>query len=202
MYLLRTIQRKDGWMFAHKHRVHINDKKGHFLLSGLIGRTLPAADYKEFQQIIVLCIGTDRSTGDSLGPLTGTFLEKKQPPAHIIGNIDRPVHARNLDHIIKKINKEYTSPFIIAVDAGLGKKSSVGYIDVKKGPLKPGTGVNKKLTAIGNMHITGLVNVGGYMEYMVLQSTRLSIVIKMAELIAKGLNKSLINIKQEKKAYD
>ena len=29
---------------------------------------------KKHQPIIILCIGTDRSTGDSLGPLVGSFL--------------------------------------------------------------------------------------------------------------------------------
>ncbi|MEK0397302.1 DUF1256 domain-containing protein, partial [Lactobacillus delbrueckii] len=28
------------------------------------------------RELVVVCIGTDRSTGDSLGPLTGTFLEE------------------------------------------------------------------------------------------------------------------------------
>ena len=29
--------------------------------------------------IVFVCIGTDRSTGDSLGPLVGTLLEEKVP---------------------------------------------------------------------------------------------------------------------------
>ncbi|MGB4008573.1 MAG: DUF1256 domain-containing protein, partial [Bacillota bacterium] len=36
-------------------------------------------------------------------------------------------------------------------------------------------------------HITGIVNVGGFMEYLVLQNTRLSLVIRMAEAIAGGI---------------
>ncbi|MGB4514418.1 MAG: DUF1256 domain-containing protein, partial [Bacillota bacterium] len=37
-------------------------------------------------------------------------------------------------------------------------------------------------------HVTGIVNVGGYMEYLVLQNTRLSVVAKMAEVISKALS--------------
>lgn len=120
----------------------------------------------------------------------------------ILGNINNPVHASNLESVIDKINSNYTKPFIIAVDAGLGKQSSVGYIDVKKGPLQPGTGVNKKLPEIGDMHITGLVNVGGYMEYLVLQSTRLSLVMKMAKIIAEGLKLSIETFQKEESVID
>jgi hypothetical protein len=38
------------------------------------------------------------------------------------------------------------------------------------------------------MHITGVVNTGGFMDFLVLQSTRLSVVMKMADIIARGLH--------------
>lgn len=48
-------------------------------------------------------------------------------------------------------------------------------------------GVSKTLPPVGDIHVTGIVNVGGYMEYLVLQNTRLSVVIRMAEVISKAL---------------
>ena len=185
-------------MIFEKKRVHIDDKNAAVLLNTVISNLIEKLNYTSDRDIIILCVGTDRSTGDSLGPLTGTLLKKNRIfPATIIGNIHTPVHASNLKETIDEINRKYVDPFIIAIDAGLGKQSSVGYIDVKKGPLKPGTGVNKTLPAIGSMHITGLVNVGGYMEYLVLQSTRLSVVFKMAETISSALNLTLSSIKKE-----
>ncbi len=179
-------------MFFETKRVHIDDKNSSVLLHSVISNLMSKLKYNSNRNLVILCIGTDRSTGDSLGPLTGTLLMKTgMLPAEVIGNIHNPVHASNLQEIIEEIKNKYRNPFIIAIDAGLGKQSSVGYIDVKKGPLKPGTGVNKQLPEIGDMHITGLVNVGGYMEYLVLQSTRLSIVLKMAETISSALNLSL-----------
>ena len=41
------------------------------------------------------------------------------------------------------------------------------------------------------MHITGIVNHAGWMDFMVLQNTRLGIVMKMAEIIADGLQHAL-----------
>ena len=103
------------------------------------------------------------------------------------GDIHNPCHGSNLESTIEDIESKYDNPYIIAIDSGLGKRSSVGSIDCKKGELQPGAGVNKKLPHVGDMHITGLVNVSGYMEYMVLQSTRLSVVVKMAEIISESL---------------
>lgn len=179
-------------MLFEKRRIHIDNKNAPELLYPIISRDILKLGFNKHRNLIILCVGTDRSTGDSLGPLTGTLLSKQNIlPAIIIGNIHNPVHASNLEQIINDIKDKYQNPFIIAIDAGLGKQNSVGFIDVKKGPLKPGTGVNKNLPEIGDMHITGLVNVGGYMEYLVLQSTRLSIVFKMAETIASALKLSI-----------
>ncbi|MDU5948577.1 MAG: spore protease YyaC, partial [Paenibacillus macerans] len=59
-----------------------------------------------------------------------------------------------------------------------------GSIQVVQGPLRPGAGVNKELPPVGDIHLTGIVNVGGFMEYFVLQNTRLSLVMRLADIIA------------------
>jgi putative sporulation protein YyaC len=69
----------------------------------------------------------------------------------------------------------------------------VGFVNLAPGSLKPGAGVNKDLPSVGQLHITGIVNVGGFMEYFVLQNTRLNIVMKMATLISKGITLGLNN---------
>ena len=87
----------------------------------------------------------------------------------------------------RKCGGTLKNPRIIAVDACLGHLHSVGSIQVGMGPLKPGAGVNKKLPEVGEVHITGIVNVAGFMEYFVLQNTRLSIVMKMADIISRSI---------------
>jgi putative sporulation protein YyaC len=143
--------------------------------------------------IVVVCIGTDRSTGDSLGPLVGTMLSKRRIDGiTIYGTLNQPVHALNLSDTMDEIAERFTHPFIVAIDACLGQHESIGTVQVGSGPMKPGAGVNKDLQPVGNMHITGIVNVGGFMEYLVLQNTRLSIVMQMAESISEGLIRSLL----------
>lgn len=141
--------------------------------------------------IIILCIGTDRSTGDSLGPLVGELLKKSCSHAKVLGTLEEPVHAGNLAKVLEQIKKDYKDPFIIAIDASLGRSENVGTIKIAPGAIKPGAGVNKDLPPVGNFHITGIVNVGGFMEYFVLQNTRLYLVMKMAEIISGGITEGL-----------
>lgn len=150
---------------------------------------------KQNRPVIILCIGTDRSTGDALGPLIGTHLSRlKLPQLHIYGTLDDPVHATNLEQYITVIQHQFFDPFIIAVDACLGRLDSIGCITLADGPLRPGAGVNKKLPEIGDAHITGIVNVGGFMEYMVLQNTRLNLVWRMSENISSIITRSYMKV--------
>jgi putative sporulation protein YyaC len=63
----------------------------------------------------------------------------------------------------------------------------VGYISVGEGPIRPGSGVNKELAPVGDMFVTGIVNFGGFMDFLILQNTRLHVVMRMADLIASGI---------------
>lgn len=139
------------------------------------------------QDLVVVCIGTDRSTGDALGPLVGTALKRQYAIQHVYGTLSKPVHAMNLQDTLHEIMSSHFSPYILAIDACLGKLTSVGSIQFASGPIKPGAGVNKKLPAVGNAHITGVVNVSGFMEYFVLQNTRLHLVYEMSKVIASGI---------------
>lgn len=152
--------------------------------------------------LIILCIGTDRSTGDSLGPLVGHKLKpiiKNYKDVNLIGNLENPIHAQNLQETIDKINNDYDNPFILAIDSSLGKYDRIGYLSIKNSPLRPGSGVNKVLPSVGDIAITGIVNVSGMMEFMVLQNTRLSLVMNMADIISKSIYLSLSRLYNERK---
>lgn len=150
-------------------------------------RTVMADAALAGRDIVILCIGTDRSTGDSLGPLTGSKLQTLRQYPHIFGTLTDPVHATNLPDTLRIIGGLFANPYLIAVDACLGRLENVGCVTLAPGPLKPGAAVNKDLPPVGDACITGIVNVGGFMEHLVLQSTRLSLVFSMAEIIAYGL---------------
>lgn len=139
-------------------------------------------------ELVVVCIGTDRSTGDALGPITGTLLAgRRMAGISVYGTLEQPVHATNLSDTILLLTERHRNSYVVAVDACLGKADNVGMVTVGVGSLRPGAGVNKELPAIGEVYITGVVNVGGFMEYFVLQNTRLFLVYRLAEVIAAGI---------------
>lgn len=172
-------------------QIDYTDIQAKSVLSNALNHHLVKRDPR--RPLIILCIGTDRSTGDALGPFVGTRLLEQNHDCYVFGTLESPVHAVNLKETIQHIERSFVHPYIIAVDACLGQSSSVGKIQFAQGPLKPGAGVNKKLPEVGDVHITGIVNVGGFMEYFVLQNTRLQLVISMAKVIADSIEQSIAN---------
>ena len=78
---------------------------------------------RPWKEIIILCIGSDRITGDSLGPLIGQQLSRHRwKNIHIYGTLDTPVHALNLESVLADIKKRHPSALILAVDASLGSR--------------------------------------------------------------------------------
>ena len=180
--LTQQLQSKDTF-FRIFYQDHLAPQKIKYALQSLLSQ-----QYQQGQQLVILCIGTDRSTGDALGPFIGTQLQRLfLPDAVVYGTLEEPVHALNLEDTIASIHNNYVNNYIIAIDACLGQLESVGMIDIGLGSVKPGAGVSKKLPAVGDIYINGIVNVGGFLEYHVLQNTRLNIVIKLAEIIIRGL---------------
>ena len=105
------------------------------------------------KDILIICIGTPRRIGDSLGPLVGTrLLKMNNINCKILGSLDDPVHGANYQHYYKYIDQD--KYFIIAIDAALGnniKEISYTY------QIFPGNGVNKNLPGIGDIGIIGVV---------------------------------------------
>ena len=65
--------------------------------------------------IVIACIGTDRSTGDSLGPLVGTLLKEKTSSSEffVYGTFLNSIHAMNLKERLHDIQQSHLNIFII-----------------------------------------------------------------------------------------
>lgn len=135
------------------------------------------------EAITFLCIGTDRSTGDALGPLVGTFLEEagyKQ----VIGTLSMPCDGSNMEIRVAELP---ASGIVIAIDACLGKPSSVGQYQVANLPIEPGKSVGKRLPPVGDYSVAAIVNVDGPKKYWILQNTSLHHVVQMAKEIVSAI---------------
>lgn len=146
-------------------------------------------NYREqWSELVFLCIGTDRVTGDCLGPFVGQKLSSCSGMNFTVyGTLFQPVHALNLTDIYTLIRKRHPKALIIAIDASLGQKKHLGYVTIANGALYPGAAIHKQLPSVGHIHITGIVNVSGVLEQLTLQTTRLSTVIFLADTIVQGI---------------
>lgn len=146
----------------------------------------------KWSELVFLCIGSDRMTGDCLGPYIGqTLSHLNRKNVYVYGTLETPVHALNLKKIWKSIKKTHPEALVIAIDASLGEKKHLGYVTIGNGSLYPGAGVQKELPPVGDIHITGIVNISGLLEQLTLQTTRLSTVISLADTITAGIIQTL-----------
>ena len=143
---------------------------------------------------IFLCVGSDRSTGDSLGPLVGTMLKEKNIPFPVYGTLEEPVHALNIKKVLKDIHIRYEDPFIFGIDACLGDEERIGSVFIKEGAFIPGNAVNNVLPSVGNYHLKAIVN---YLDpispVQSLNSTRLYTVKILAEIITEIITKAAVD---------
>lgn len=150
------------------------------------------------RDVIFLCIGSDRCTGDSLGPLVGYKIKGSyKNKIYIYGSLESPVHSQNLVDIINKINLSFSNPYIVAIDSSLGKINNIGKVFINKKPLLPGLALNKDLPPVGNLSIIGIVNISGNFDFIVLQNTRLYTVMNLADCISKGIHSFILKISKE-----
>ena len=145
-----------------------------------------------WSELVFLCIGTDRVTGDCLGPFVGQKLSSYSGTVFsVYGTLFQPVHALNLTDIYQHIQTHHPNALIIAIDASLGEKKHLGYVTIANGALHPGAAIHKQLPSVCHIHITGIVNVSGVLEQLTLQTTRLSTVIFLADKIVQGILESI-----------
>lgn len=159
-------------------------------LAHLLGKCIEKIE-RPWDEIVFVCIGSDRITGDSLGPMVGHQLSRYHwKNIYVHGTLDFPVHALNLESTLEELKERHPSALYIAVDASLGSQKHVGFISVGIGSICPGAGVHKVLPSVGDIFITGILNVSGTFEHFLLQTTRLSSVVQMAETITAGIEET------------
>ena len=142
---------------------------------------------------VVVCVGSDLAIGDSLGPITGSMLKYKTQGlgAFIYGTLSAPVTAKEIKYMQSFLKRTHAEDQVIAIDAAVGEKGDIGLLRVTDTPLLPGAGANKKLGAIGDISVLGIVAEKSLTNYGLLNTTRLNLVYTMAEIISDGISSLL-----------
>ena len=138
---------------------------------------------------VILCIGSDLSVGDSLGPVTGTKLKQLLSGlnCYVYGTLAKPITAHEVKYMNDFLKFTHPNSPVIAVDAAVGNAGDIGLIKVAKRGLKPGSGANKKLAKIGDVSIMGIIAEQSMFNYSLFSATRLNVIYKMSEIISEGI---------------
>jgi putative sporulation protein YyaC len=165
--------------------VHYQDKRAQESLYAALVAGLSAIE----PDPMFICIGSDRHLLDCFGPLTGTMLKVQSPGLLLCGSLEKPVHAQNLLHGLKEARQLYGSRMIVAIDASAGKEEEIGLLRIKQGGLVPGKALAKNLPTVGQLAITGVVDVslsqGGMRKP---RHPGLALVYNMAALLSSAIS--------------
>lgn len=154
---------------------------------------------KQYNKIIIICIGTDRCTGDCYGPLVGKMLKERINNCNIevIGDLENPIHAINLNNTVKKI--ELDNNLIIAIDACLGDEEDIGKISISNRPINPGKGFGKQLKSLGDVSIKTIVAEHDT-PFIDFQNIRLNFIFNLATITSNVITEFFNKEYKEEKA--
>ncbi len=153
---------------------------------------------------VILCIGSDLSVGDSLGPVVGTKLKEKLSGLNcfVYGTLSKPITAHEVKYMNDFLRLTHPDSAIIAIDAAVGLAGDIGLIKLARRGIKPGSGANKKLSKVGDVSIMGIVAERSLFNYSLFSATRLNIVYKMAEIISEGVSSFVLETLQKTYLFD
>lgn len=142
--------------------------------------------------IALVFIGSDGNVGDSLGPLCGELIDVKSAKVLTYGSLKSPITAKEVPFLANFIKKAHPDTLVIVVDAAVGKIEDLGVIKVQNEGIKPGLGVDKDLPKMGDISVIGVLGQKTG-EKNCFKTLRLSVVYKMAQVIACGLQNFIEN---------
>ncbi len=150
---------------------------------------------KGYIELVFLCIGTDRITGDCFGPLVGSKLEEKLEHynifnINIFGTLKENVCYTNIKEVLKTIEIKHPNACLIVIDAALAVQEKIGNIIVRKEKMTLGKGLNKAKIEIGDISIKAVVGKNYKLpkyNFSHLQNISLNVVNTMANIVAEAI---------------
>lgn len=112
-----------------------------------------------FDSIVFICIGSNKVTGDCLGPLVGSYL-KNMYKATVYGDMENPINYQNAEKIMEKIKNNNSESLKVVIDSALGK--NIGDIIIDDGKVEIGKGLNKNKKIYGDISIKVVVGKNYY----------------------------------------
>lgn len=110
---------------------------------------------------VIVCVGSDKISGDSLGPLVGSMLREGGVPCPVYGYLGKTVNGVNLDEYRRFLRRYHPFVPIIAVDAAVGNADEIGQIKYRLGGVQAGGAVGRSAPPLGDLAVLGVVGQKG-----------------------------------------
>ena len=108
---------------------------------------------------VVLCIGSDKILGDSIGPTVGDILKcRLNAKCFVYGCTGKSVNGKNLDSFVKTVRHAHPDSPIIAVDACLSNAHESGHVEITATGVNPKRALTKRINPVGDVGILGIID--------------------------------------------
>ena len=139
----------------------------------------------------IVCIGSDKVIGDSLGVIVGESLKSKlSEKAYIYGDLSNPITKNNLIETIKNIRDKHPDSPMIVIDSVLGYEEEIGCVKTHSNGVMIGGEFGEGLM-VGDYSILGVVACKGISALQFLGSVKLNTVVDLSNMIVDGVCRAL-----------
>lgn len=142
--------------------------------------------------VVVLCIGSEKIMGDSLGPLVGDILKNRyNVKAFVYGDLLTSVNGKTVNEYMAFLNHVHPHSVFVCIDACLGHEKNMAKIAVNAGGIRPAQAVSKQSVPFGDIGILGVVGRRGHDALTELLSASPVLVDELANKVALLVNYAL-----------
>jgi len=146
---------------------------------------------------VIVCVGTDKICGDSLGPMVGNLLRHRyRVPCPVYGVEGRTVNGANLERYRAFLAAHYAGVPVIAVDAALGESTEVGHVRYRLGGVQAGGALGRHDATVGHLAVLGVVGEKGKDALSTLLEVPFALVERLADRIARHIAETLTEWEQ------
>lgn len=155
---------------------------------------------QKFSDVVILCIGTNKLIGDSIGPIVGQKLkeEKMKEKISVYGDLKQSINFKNAKTVLEKIFKSYQKPFIITIDSALGTERMVSKIVVNKGIIRIGKSLGRSICYPSHITIKGVVgeNKNTYDDNIkILNEVEPELIWNLSNIMVEGIKQEINKIR-------
>lgn len=136
---------------------------------------------------VFVCIGTSKLIADSLGPRVGEKLEeyfKGNPRVQVFGTMKNPVHFKNANIVLKKLENTKKKN-VILVDSALALEAPIGNTYIGRGGIEIGRAYGKSFYFPGNVNFKTVIEN---------QKEKVNWSIEQIEVLARKVAWKIVNI--------